>query len=71
MLGRGPEAGGAGEPRPVVWGFAENLHRDPATIERKLAEMKRIGARMVRFDLDDSPEQRRRRARRPAPRASR
>jgi polysaccharide biosynthesis protein PslG len=46
-------------PRPVVWGFAENLHRDPATIERKLAEMRRIGARMVRFDLDDSPAQRR------------
>jgi len=46
-------------PRPIVWGFAENLHRDPATIDRKLAEMTRIGARMVRLDLGDSPEQRR------------
>ena len=36
----GSQARGAGEPRPVVWGFAENLHRDPATIERKLAEMR-------------------------------
>ncbi|HSJ73125.1 MAG TPA: glycosyl hydrolase [Miltoncostaeaceae bacterium] len=52
-----PEA--PADPRPVVWGFAENLHRDPPTIDRKLAEMRRIGARMVRFDLDDSPEQRR------------
>ena len=46
-------------PRPAVWGFAANLRRDPDTIERKLAEIRRIGARMVRFDLDDSAEQRR------------
>ena len=44
-------------PRPVVWGFAENLHRDPPTIDRKLALMKRMGATMVRFDLDISPAQ--------------
>ena len=52
-----PEA--PAHPRPVVWGFAENLHRDPATITRKVAEMKRIGAPMVRFDLADAPAERR------------
>ena len=57
--GGAPKPEAPANPEPVVWGFAENLHRDPATIERKLVEMKRIGARMVRFDLDDSPEQRR------------
>jgi len=45
------------DPTPVVWGFAENLHRDRPTIDRKLAEMRRMGAGMVRFDLDISPEQ--------------
>jgi polysaccharide biosynthesis protein PslG len=52
-----PEA--PADPQPVVWGFADNLHREPQTIARKLDEMTRIGARMVRFDLADSPEQRR------------
>ena len=52
-----PEA--PAHPRPVVWGFAENLHRDPATIARKVTEMKRIGVRMVRFDLADGPAERR------------
>ena len=44
-------------PKPIVWGFAENLHRDPPAMDRKLEVMKRMGATMVRFDLDISPEQ--------------
>jgi Glycosyl hydrolase catalytic core len=42
-------------PKPIVWGFAENLQRDPPTISEKVAEMKRIGARMVRFDIGLEP----------------
>ena len=44
-------------PRPIVWGFAENLQRDPATAPEKVAAMKRIGARMVRFDIGLQPAQ--------------
>jgi hypothetical protein len=52
-----PEA--PADPRPVVWGLADNLHRDPASVDRKLREMRAIGATMVRMDLGDTPDQRR------------
>ena len=44
-------------PKPVVWGFTENLYRDAPTIDRKLAVMKGMGATMVRLDLDITPIQ--------------
>jgi hypothetical protein len=46
-------------PVPIVWGLADNLHRDPPSTARKLREMRRLGAAMVRLDIGDSPEQRR------------
>ncbi|MGD9695154.1 MAG: hypothetical protein AB7V42_05780 [Thermoleophilia bacterium] len=42
-------------PAPIVWGIAENLHRDPTTIDQKVALMKRLGVRMVRMDLGTTP----------------
>jgi hypothetical protein len=52
-----PEVQAPAHPRPIVWGFAENLHRDTPTIDRKLAVMRDMGATMVRLDLDLSSAQ--------------
>jgi polysaccharide biosynthesis protein PslG len=50
-----PLAQAPADPRPIVWGFAENLQGDVSTIPEKLTAMNGIGARMVRFDIGLEP----------------
>ncbi|MGE4175239.1 MAG: hypothetical protein AB7G65_05225 [Thermoleophilia bacterium] len=38
-----------------MWGFAENLYREPSTIDREVKAMARSGAQIVRTDLDVTP----------------
>ena len=52
-----PQVQAPPHPKPIVWGFTENLYRDAPTIDRKLAVMKQMGATMVRLDLDITPIQ--------------
>lgn len=55
--GRSPETRIAAppHPRPIVWGVADNLHRDDASILRKLSVMKDVGVQMVRLDIGFRP----------------
>ncbi len=40
-----------------VWGLADNLHRDPASIGRKLEAMQGLGVEMIRLDIGPDQQQ--------------
>ena len=42
---------------PPVWGVADNLHRDPASIDRKLEVMEGLGVQMIRLDIGPDQQQ--------------